>query len=126
MLNFFSYLSARYTVRRETYKGVDIAVYYNAAHDWNIARMIQGAKDSLDYYDANYTPYQFKQLRIVEFPNYASFAQSFANTIPYSESLGFIADLRDQHKIDYVYYVTAHEVAHQWWAHRVIGANMQG
>ena len=126
MLNFFSYLSARYTVRRETYKGVDIAVYYHAAHDWNIARMIQGAKDSLDYYDANYTPYQFKQLRIVEFPNYASFAQSFANTIPYSESLGFIADLRDQHKIDYVYYVTAHEVAHQWWAHRLIGANMQG
>ncbi|MEO7072334.1 MAG: M1 family aminopeptidase [Rhodanobacter sp.] len=126
MLNFFSFLSARYAVRRETYKGVDIAVYYNRAHDWNIARMIEGAKDSLDYYDANYTPYQFNQLRIVEFPNYASFAQSFANTIPYSEALGFIADLRDKQKIDYVYYVTAHEVAHQWWAHRVIGANMQG
>src|SRR6185312_700201 len=58
--------------------------------------------------------------------DYASFAQSFANTIPFSESIGFIADLRDQSKIDYVYYVTAHEVAHQWWAHRVIGANMQG
>jgi ABC-2 type transport system permease protein len=55
-----------------------------------------------------------------------AFAQSFANTIPFSESIGFIADLRDTSKIDYVYYVTAHEVAHQWWAHRVIGANMQG
>jgi len=88
--------------------------------------MIQGAKDALDYYDANYTPYQFHQLRILEFPNYSSFAQSFANTIPFSESIGFIADLRDTSKIDYVYYVTAHEVAHQWWAHQVIGANMQG
>jgi ABC-type transport system involved in multi-copper enzyme maturation permease subunit len=126
MLPFFSYLSARYAVKQETYKGVDIAVYYNPAHAWNIERMIQGAKDSLDYYDANYTPYQFHQLRILEFPNYASFAQSFANTIPFSESIGFIADLRDKSKIDYVYYVTAHEVAHQWWAHRVIGANMQG
>jgi ABC-2 type transport system permease protein len=91
-----------------------------------VDRMIQGAKDALDYYDANFTPYQFHQLRILEFPNYASFAQSFANTIPFSESIGFIADLRDTTRIDYVYYVTAHEVAHQWWAHRVIGANMQG
>ncbi|HEY0199718.1 MAG TPA: M1 family aminopeptidase, partial [Rhodanobacter sp.] len=126
MLPFFSYLSARYTVKHELWKGVDISVYYNPAHAWNVDRMIQGAKDALDYYDANYTPYQFRQLRILEFPNYASFAQSFANTIPFSESIGFIADLRDPAKVDYVYYVTAHEVAHQWWAHRVIGANMQG
>src|SRR3546814_4109532 len=28
--------------------------------------------------------------------------------------------------IDYVFYVTAHEVAHQWWAHQVVGANVQG
>jgi aminopeptidase N len=28
--------------------------------------------------------------------------------------------------VDYPYYVTAHEVAHQWWAHQVIGANVQG
>ena len=28
--------------------------------------------------------------------------------------------------IDYVFYVTAHEVAHAWWAHQVIGADAQG
>ena len=126
MLPFFSYLSARYAVKHELWKGVDISVYYNPAHAWNVDRMIQGTRDSLDYYDANYTPYQFHQLRILEFPNYTSIAQSFANTIPFSESIGFIADLRDPSRIDYPYYVTAHEVAHQWWAHRVIGANMQG
>ena len=126
MLNFFAYLSARYTVKHVLWKGVDISVYYNPAHAWNVDRMIESAKDSLDYYDVNYTPYQFKQLRIVEFPGYAAFAQSFANTIPFSESIGFIADLRDKSRVDYVYDVTAHEIAHQWWAHRVIGANMQG
>ena len=126
MLPFFAYLSARYSVKQVLWKGVEIAVYYNPAHAWNVDRMIQGAKDALDYYNANYTAYPYHQLRILEFPNYASFAQSFANTIPFSESVGFIADLRDTRKIDYVYYVTAHEVAHQWWAHRVIGANMQG
>jgi hypothetical protein len=99
---------------------------YNPAHGWNVDDMLQSAKDALAYYEAHFSPYQFRQLRILEFPNYAGFAQSFANTIPFSESVGFIADLRDPSKIDYAYYVTAHEVAHQWWAHQVIGANMQG
>ncbi|HUH29955.1 MAG TPA: M1 family aminopeptidase, partial [Rhodanobacter sp.] len=126
MLNFFAYQSARYAVKSVQHAGVAISVYYNPAHAWNVDRMIESARDSLDYYDRHYTPYQFKQLRIVEFPGYSAFAQSFANTIPFSEAIGFIADLRDKSKIDYVYDVTAHEVAHQWWAHRVIGANMQG
>ena len=32
----------------------------------------------------------------------------------------------DPDDIDYPYYVTAHELAHQWWAHQVPGANVQG
>ena len=126
MLNFFAYLSARYATRSIDANGVKITVYYNPAHAWNVDRMLESAKDSLAYYDSHYTPYQFKQLRILEFPGYMAYAQSFANTIPFSESIGFIADLRDKSRIDYVYEVTAHEVAHQWWAHRVIGADMQG
>ena len=81
---------------------------------------------SLAYYETNFTPYQHRQVRIIEFPQYARFAQSFANTIPFSESIGFIADLGDADDIDYVSYVTAHEVAHQWWGHQVVGANVQG
>ena len=37
-----------------------------------------------------------------------------------------IADLTDKDSIDYVFYVTAHEMAHQWWGHQVIGADVQG
>ena len=66
-------------------------------------------------------------MRILEFPAYAQFAQSFPNTVPYSESIGFIAKVDDSKEdIDYPYYVTAHEVAHQWWAHQVLGANVEG
>ena len=48
--------------------------------------------------------------------------------MPYSESIGFIADIESENEddIDFVYYVVAHEMAHQWWAHQVIGANMKG
>src|SRR6185437_5605301 len=35
-------------------------------------------------------------------------------------------DDKDPKDIDYPYYVTAHEVAHQWWAHQVVGADVQG
>jgi ABC-type transport system involved in multi-copper enzyme maturation permease subunit len=126
MLDFYSYLSARWLVKKGMYRDVPIEVYYDPKHPYNVDRMIQAAQKSLAYYEANFTPYQHRQVRILEFPGYASFAQSFANTIPYSESIGFVADLRDKDAIDYVFYVTAHEIAHQWWAHQVIGANVQG
>jgi hypothetical protein len=126
MLPFFSYLSARWDVKKGDWRGLPIEIYYDKKHPYNVDRMISATQKSLDYFTEQFTPYQHKQMRILEFPAYQSFAQSFANTVPYSESIGFIADLRDPDDIDYVYYVTAHEVAHQWWAHQVIGANVQG
>jgi ABC-type transport system involved in multi-copper enzyme maturation permease subunit len=126
MLNFYAYLSAKWKVKKGSYKNIPIEIYYDPKHAFNVDRMIYSVQKSLAYYEANFSPYQHKQVRIIEFPGYARFAQSFANTIPYSEDIGFVADLRDPDNIDYVFYVTAHEIAHQWWAHQVIGANVQG
>ncbi len=127
MLNFYAYLSARWAVKKAVYKDIPIEIYYDPKHPYNVDRMIEGVQKSLAYYEANFSPYQHKQFRIIEFPRYAgSFAQAFANTIPYSESVGFIADLRNPADVDYVFYITAHEAAHQWWAHQVISANVQG
>ncbi|MCA0356925.1 MAG: aminopeptidase [Proteobacteria bacterium] len=126
IMPFVSIQSARYKVAEETYKGVQLAVYYDAQHPWNIDRMKTSMKRSLDYMGTHFSPYQFRQLRYQEFPDYAQFAQSFANTIPWSEGMFFISDYRDPTKIDMVTYVGAHEIGHQWWAHQVIGANQQG
>lgn len=126
IMPFVSIQSAHYKVAEETYKGVQLAVYYDAQHPWNIDRMKTSMKRSLDYMGANFSPYQFRQLRYQEFPDYAQFAQSFANTIPWSEGMFFISDYRDPTKIDMVTYVGAHEIGHQWWAHQVIGADQQG
>jgi ABC-type transport system involved in multi-copper enzyme maturation permease subunit len=123
--NFFSYLSADYSVATGKWKDVDISVYFHSPHDYNVERMIEGVQESLEYFSREFSPYQYRQVRILEFPAYASFAQSFPNTIPYSESIGFVADI-DEEDVDYVFYVTAHEIAHQWWAHQVMGANTQG
>ncbi|MBL8268123.1 ABC transporter permease/M1 family aminopeptidase [Steroidobacter sp.] len=126
MLPFYCFLSARWAVKRGEWHGLPIEIYHDPKHAYNVDRMIDATRKSLDYFTANFSPYQHKQVRILEFPRYAKFAQSFANTIPFSESIGFIADLRDPDDIDYVFYVTAHEMAHQWWGHQVIGADVQG
>lgn len=126
ILNFYSWLSAKYEVVEDEWNGVRLQVFYHPPHDWNVQRMLEASRDALAYCSAAFSPYQYRQFRIFEFPAYADFAQSFPNSIPYSEGIGFIADLRDPVDIDYVYYVTAHEAAHQWWAHQVMAANVQG
>ncbi len=128
ILGLVAWLSADWEVRRDRWNDVAIEIYHHRAHPYNVDRMIDAVKKSLDYLTSQFSPYQHRQLRIVEFPRYAGFAQSLPNTIPYSESIGFIAKLdeEDDEAIDYVFYVTAHEVAHQWWAHQVIGGNVQG
>jgi len=126
ILGFFSFLSARYVVARDRWNDVAIEVWHDPAHPYNVERMIDAVKKSLDYFTTAFGPYQHRQVRIIEFPRYASFAQSFPNTIPYSEGIGFIAKIEKPDDIDWVFYVTAHEVAHQWWAHQVMGANVQG
>jgi hypothetical protein len=124
--HFFSIQSARYAVARDTLGDIQLAVYHHPGHAFNVERMLKAMKASLALFGEVFSPYQFKQARIIEFPSYADFAQAFANTIPYSENIGFLAKLSDPAKIDIATYVTAHEIAHQWWAHQIIPANQQG
>jgi ABC-2 type transport system permease protein len=125
-LGFYSFISARYEVERTKAGDIDVEVYYHPEHKWNVPRMSDSIVASLDYCCKEFGPYRHKQARIIEFPRVASFAQAFPGTMPYSESIGFIAKLDKPDDIDMVYYVVAHEMAHQWWAHQVIGARMQG
>ena len=125
-LNFYSFLSASYVVERRKWNGIDVEVYYLKEHPWNVPKMVNSVEKSFSYYTTNFGPYYNKQARIIEFPRVASFAQAFPGTMPYSESIGFIASIEKPDDIDMVYYVVAHEMAHQWWAHQLIGANMEG
>ncbi len=125
-LNFYSFLSARYQVARQKWNGIDVEVYYDKKHPTNVTNMVNSVKESLAYYTKNFGPYRHKQARIIEFPRYASFAQAFPGTMPYSEAIGFISKIDPEKDIDMVKYIVAHEMGHQWWAHQVIGAYIQG
>ena len=130
--NFYSIVSARYQVLRDSVmiedqgklKKIDLAIYYDAKHPYNLKSMMRSMKHSLQYGSKHFSPYQYRQLRIMEFPRYAGFAQAFANTVPFSEGIGFVLDQRQA--VDIAYKVTAHEVGHQWWAHQVMAAHVKG
>ena len=124
--NFYSFISAKYEIAKRSWNGIDIEVYHDEKHAWNVEMMLDAVERSLKYYIENFGPYYHKQCRIVEFPRYASFAQAFPGTMPYSEAIGFIINLEDEEDNNVVDAVIAHEMGHQWWAHQVVGANMQG
>jgi ABC-2 type transport system permease protein len=122
----FAVLSARYAEKHRLHRGIDLAVYHHPPHAWNVDRMLDAMAAALDYYQANFGPYQFDHFRIVEFPAYHSLAQAFAGTVPFSEAVGFIADFQKPDTVDHVTHITAHELAHQYWAQQIAAADMEG
>ncbi|KPQ19403.1 MAG: Aminopeptidase N [Algoriphagus marincola HL-49] len=121
---FFTFVSAEYEVLRDEAElpdgqKVDIEIFYDKQHAYNLDRFLQSYKDGLTYFSETYGNFQFRQMRLLEFPRYAGFAQSFPNTVPFSEDFGWVAYFSDPNDFDYVYYVTAHELAHQWWGHQI-------
>ena len=122
----FSVQSARYAEKHRQHGGVDLVVYYHPRHHWNVDRMLDAMAVSLDYYQANFGPYQHDHFRIVEFPAYHGHAEAFAGTITFSESVGFTAEYNEEDIFDYVTGITAHEFAHQWWPGQMAGAEMEG
>jgi hypothetical protein len=127
ILNFFAFLSGHWVRATSEWNGIAIEVYRDPKHDFNTKTMLEASRATLQYCSEKYRSYPNHVLRIVEVP-YVYFAQSFPTIIPFSENIGFVARVnpKDPTDVDYPYYVTAHEIAHQWWAHAVIGGNVQG
>lgn len=132
IINFYSIVSARYEVLKDqwisskTKEVVDLEIYYHKGHEYNLQRMMNSMKKSFEYYSLNFSPYQYKHMRITEFPRYAEFAQSFPGTVPFSEAMGFVLNIDEEKDVDMAFYVTAHELAHQWFGMQIEAANVQG
>tara|TARA_R110000868_G_scaffold304437_14_gene565180 strand:- start:20644 stop:24279 length:3636 start_codon:yes stop_codon:yes gene_type:complete len=134
MSNFYPVVSARYKVMQEEWiptstnleQPVDLEIYYHPGHEFNLDRMMNGMKRSLAYYSEHFSPYQYQVMKIVESPVYSERAQSFPSMVPFSEGIGFIMDITEDNAVDMPFYITAHEMAHQWWGDQINPAHVQG
>jgi len=125
----YLFTSGNYEVIRDKWEDIDLEVYYDKKHPYNIDRMMAGMKASLAYCSKNFSPYQYQQVRLVEFSQTGgASAHGFPGFIPAGEGAGFIADVDESGEsgVDFCFGVAVHEVAHQWWGHQVLPANVLG
>lgn len=110
----FAILAAQYEQRSVG----DDQIHHYAAHAYNLDTIQTALADAREVFARRFGPYPHGLLRIAEFPRLAGFAQSYPTLMPYSEAIGFLTHHADDPRhVDATYFVTAHEVAHQWWGY---------
>ena len=91
------------------------------------AHMLDTAAASLDVMQSRFGLYPHRELRIVELSSYWPMAgYALPGTIYLREDRGFLTDARDPQRPDLVARRVAHEVAHQWFGHRVSTPDVEG
>lgn len=118
---FFPVMAGRWLERRDGRS----AIHFAAQHAQNADKMLDALTRSRAYFSEAFSPFPYQELRIAEFPRHGAFAMGYPTLIPFSESIGFLT--RDPKRLPNLnFYVTAHEVAHQWWGTVVWPAHAKG
>lgn len=126
MTPVFALVSARYAVRRATARGTTVELWYDPRHGANVDRMLAAATATLDWMAERVAPPVDSVLRIAEVPEWAGFgAFATRGLILFPEDRGFRVD-GGAGMVDLITRRVAHEVAHQWWGHRVDPADVAG
>jgi len=108
-VRFFNIVAGRWAKQR----GKDTLIYYHPQHRYNIEEMSSALDAARRFYSEWFYPYPWRELKLSEFPNLATYAQGFATDITFSEGIGFLT--KSDPKANAAFVVTAHEAAHQWW-----------
>ena len=85
-VSFFNVIAGRWQVER----GEGTAVYYYRGHPYNIGEMREALDAARRYYSEWFYPYPWRELKLSEFPNLATYAQGFPTNITFSEGIGFL------------------------------------
>ena len=123
----FNFTSQRFAVQTTERNGKQVEVYYNPKHFYNVQRILNGTADALAYGEAHFTPYPYNAIRVQENNEYMDFggARAMPGLVQWRESAGFLSRL-DSSEIDMVYFIAAHEMAHQWWGVTLMPEALEG
>jgi ABC-type Na+ efflux pump permease subunit len=113
-MRFFNVVAGRWAQHR----GRDTVIYHHPAHTYNIDEMSEALDAARHYYSEWFYPYPWRELKLSEFPDLASYAQGFATDITFAEGIGFLT--KSDPRVNLAFLVTAHEAAHQWWGNLLV------
>ncbi len=108
-VRFFNVVAGKW----QSKEGKGTVVFYHPSHKYNIDELSLALDAARQYYSEWFWPYPWKELKLSEFPNLASYAQGFPTDITFSEGIGFLT--KSDAVSDLAFMVAAHESAHQWW-----------
>ncbi len=128
----YGFFSADYAVHRERWvpsagsgRGVDIQVFVHPEHTEHRERLLSSLRASLDYYSAQFGPYPYPFLHIVEQPgNFFGMGVDGSGVITGGE--GFFLLNPQGGGFDAIFEITAHEMGHQWWGVQLKAAFAEG
>jgi ABC-2 type transport system permease protein len=119
------FFSARYTVHREEHNGVDVQVFIHPEHAKHQERLLRGVRAALDYYSAQFGPYPYRFLQIVEQPgDFLGMGVDGSGVITGGEGF-FLLDPEGK-GFDAIFEIVAHEMGHQWWGMQLKPAFAEG
>ncbi|HEX8693610.1 MAG TPA: hypothetical protein VF746_14400 [Longimicrobium sp.] len=119
------FFSADYAVHRERWRNVDVQVYVHPGHAEHLERLLRGVRASLDYYSAQFGPYPYRFLQVVEQPgNFVGMGVDGSGVVTGGEGF-FQLDPRDD-GFDAIFEIVAHEMGHQWWGMQLKPAFAEG
>jgi len=126
-INFmFALSSAKYQIKTEKYKDLALSIYYQKGHEYNIETMFKAMKDALTYGNTNFSTYPLKHFSVAEIPHYKGAATAYPGVVFNAERINYLTDYSDKNLVNQSYAITAHEVAHQWWANILAPADVMG
>jgi ABC-2 type transport system permease protein len=101
-------------VHREQWHNVDVQLFVHPAHTRHLERLLRSVRASLDYYSAQFGPYPYRFLQIIEQPgNFLGMGVEGSGVVTGGEGFFLLNPQGDG--FDVIFEVVAHELAHQWW-----------
>jgi len=122
-------VGAKYEVAKDTVvlgHPVNISIYYDLEHKWNVSRFMSAYKDGLHYFNTAYGLYPFKDIRLAETSPYGPRIGSFTTFDTYAEYFAWCAHFDDPNETDYCYFNSVQQLAQQWWRFQVAPNNTVG
>ena len=110
----WAFFSAEYATREARWKDVTIRIFHHPTHTAHLDRTVRSVSASLDYYSAQYGPYPYRHITVVENPAAPGTGlHADASIISHGQGFPFWIP-KDAGALDFPYAVMAHEMAHQW------------